>query len=358
MLVIEPYLGNPKRILEILSGAKVTVLAIVFSMATWGVQQISDNHSSRLSTLFSRNPDFKAIFGLYITSITLDLALVHHLPDFSNLVFLALALNLTCVVGLWIFIKNAVYQTTPEGVMKSIKRDLSPKEYIRRMRTLKDKEYGASNPLLPVFTMTISASSNNESVTAKDGVKLIEDICSDVLDYITDLEDQKRFSDVEGDLFKPVLEDYLPEMALKSAETDNDKISRKIIRLEHSLGAKGLSFEDQLVSVQAASGLSTLLMKRPSREKATIHRYAVEELGDLMSDTVVYAAEHKDSDDLDQMLSRANYMISTFNQMDLLVRRDEEISRVYEGIFRDYFRQLEEVQVALINNFASEAKRS
>jgi len=136
------------------------------------------------------------------------------------------------------------------------------------MRTLKDKEYGASNPLLPVFTMTISASSNNESVTAKDGVKLIEDICSDVLDYITDLEDQKRFSDVEGDLFKPVLEDYLPEMALKSAETDNDKISRKIIRLEHSLGAKGLSFEDQLVSVQAASGLSTLLMKKTFKRES------------------------------------------------------------------------------------------
>jgi uncharacterized membrane protein len=115
---------NTRLFLSALTGAQAGVLAIVFSVTVIGVQLIANKYSPRMISLFTEFPIFIFTFGLFIFSIAVDLGLLYTVPENHSHIHAAgigaaSGLGLTAAYALFIFVRTAITQSTPEGAVEA-----------------------------------------------------------------------------------------------------------------------------------------------------------------------------------------------------------------------------------------------
>jgi hypothetical protein len=252
---------NTRFLLSALAGAQSGLLAIVFSVTVIGIQLVSTRYSPRMATQFTRAPIFVFTFLLFVLSVAVDLFLLYALPPrptaiYTASVFGASGLALVTVYTLFIFVREAIVQSTPDGAIDAFVSETTTDSYLRRVRKTVSDDSEYAHPMRPLYTLILSALSNGEQATVRKGMHEYGETCKNVLNEFRERDTfESEAHDVTRELFKPVLEDHLREIAIQAEEHgDNSSIS-DATELLYELGYAGLEIDGSGVTVQAQRGL-------------------------------------------------------------------------------------------------------
>lgn len=265
---------NTRALLSTLAGAQAAVLAIVFSITMVGIQLIASRYSPRMTSLFIRAPILTATFAVFVFSIAVDLSLLYVLPEiptrtYTGGVFLAGGLGVVTGGWLLVFIREMTHRSTPEGTIEAFTNSMTPGKYLKKVKESSSSESEHAHPMRPLYSMVMAALSNREHVTAKMALQAYGDRVEDVLEtYI----DDETFSEIERDeigyLFRPVLEEHLPDIALHAEEKEETDIVEQAAETIVEIGELGLKIqrieeegpeELDVVGMQAGWGLCDII---------------------------------------------------------------------------------------------------
>lgn len=260
---------NTRLFLSALAGAQAGVLAIVFSVTVIGVQLIANRYSPRMISLFTEFPIFIYTFGLFVVSIAVDLGLLYTVPvDYSRLhsagVGVASGLGLTAAYALFIFVRTAITQSTPEGAVDAFVSSMTTQKYLERVRESVDNDSETAHPMHPLYSLIMNALSNGERVTAERALHEYGELVQGIL---ADLEEREVFSEEERqvvkELFEPVFEEHLHDIALHAEEKEENQIVSEAVEWQYELGKDGLDLPEDTVANQAQYGLSDVIKDAP-----------------------------------------------------------------------------------------------
>ena len=261
--------ANTRLFLSGLAGAQAGVLAIVFSVAVIGIQLIATRYSPRMISLFTDSPIFVYTFCLFVLSVAVDLGLLYNVPQNSTRIFsagigTASGLAITAAIGLFVFVRTAIRQSTPEGAIDAFVSGMTSSKYLERVRESVDSESEVAHPMHPLYNLAMNALSGGERVTAE---KAVQEYGNLVRSIISELEDQDTFEDEENQvrrkLFKPVFKEHLRDIALHAEEQNENQIVSNAIEWQYELGKEGLDLEIDRIARQAQFGLSDVLRDAP-----------------------------------------------------------------------------------------------
>jgi len=261
--------ANTRLFLSGLAGAQAGVLAIVFSVAVIGIQLIATRYSPRMISLFTNSPIFIYTFGLFVLSIALDLFLLYNVPQnpirvYSAGIGVASGLGVTAAIGLFVFVRTAIRQSTPDGAIDAFVSDMTSAKYLEEVRESVESDSEVAHPMHPLYNLAMNALSSGERVTAEKAVKEYGNLVSSI---ISELEDQNVFEDgenqVKRQLFKPVIKEHLHDIALHAEEQNENQIVSNVVEWQYELGKDGLDLGIDRVARQAQFGLSDVLRDAP-----------------------------------------------------------------------------------------------
>ncbi|MFB6292033.1 MAG: DUF2254 family protein [Candidatus Nanohaloarchaea archaeon] len=256
--------ANIRFFLSALAGAQAGVLAIVFSVTVIGVQLVSGRYSPRMISLFVESRLLAFTFFVFVVSIAVDLWLMLFVGSPPGAlaqtgVYAAAGLGVVATASLFVFIKQALYQSTPEGAIEAFLDDLTTSRYLDRVRRSVDDDIQRVHPMRPLYSLVMSALSNRERATAELGLEKYGEKCLDVAADIEEHDLYPEEREVARELFKPVLDEHLHDIALHAEEQDENKLVVEAVQFQRKLGAAGLQFDDDTISRQTVSGLVNVI---------------------------------------------------------------------------------------------------
>lgn len=332
--------GNARSVLMVLGGALASVLAIVFSVAILGIQLVATRYTARATSLFAEDSIFQFTFGIFVAAVGLDILALMFLPaQTSNLltgVLLSIVgINMAAVVFLYYFIQSSAKLNTPEGILRALDSKLTPDRYRDEVKQYLEKD--VPHPLHAAYGMAVSAMSNQESATAEQAVKKIRTV---TLRVIRDLYPEEGRNDTTTkQLFEPVLEDFLPEIAVSATERGEDTVSRRAVSAEADLLEAGVETKNEFVPSIGMNGYANILRElEPVEESYGL----IQRVFKRMSKLVTLVAEKPAPSTTGHMLLRIR------SHVDRLFRWDLDVW-VYREILREYFDNLEDVQKSLLD---------
>lgn len=336
---------NARSVLMVLGGALASVLAIVFSVAILGIQLVATRYTARATSLFAEDSIFQFTFGIFVAAVGLDVLALLFLPaQTSNLLTAVLlsivGINIAAVIFLYYFIQSSAKLNTPEGILRALDSKLTPDRY--RAEVKQYLEIDVPHPLHAAYGMAVSAMSNQESATAEQAVKKIRMV---TLRVIRDLNPEEDGNDpTTKQLFEPVLEDFLPEIAVSATERGEDTVSRRAVSAEANLLEAGLETKDEFVPSIGMNGYANILRElEPVEESYGI----IQRVFKRMSNLVTLVAEKPAPSTTGYMLLRIR------SHVDRLFRWNLDIW-VYREILREYFDDLEDIQKSLLDEYGEE----
>lgn len=352
--VTEPE--NTRFLLSGLAGAQAAILAIVFSVTVIGVQLIGTRYSPRMVLQFTKSPIFLYTFCLFVLSIGVNLLLLYTVPDPTTRahtagVFTAGGLGVATISSLLVFVQSAIRQSTPDGAIDAFASILTTDRYVSEVQESVETESENAHPLRPLYTMTMNAISQGERVTAEKALHTYRELAEETL---SELQDRDAFEEEERDVvtefYEPVLEEHLRDIALNADEQDEHRIVRNATELQHDLGASGLDIEDDIVSWQAASGLSNVVLKAPVDTGSFIaNNNAWEQQGELLEDaathprpSIVYAISSSVKNDIQRQLWKVHDIGWYGNSMRNLYGSMEN---AHTALIEEYGEAIEEVDM-------------
>ncbi|KAA9396311.1 DUF2254 domain-containing protein [Haloarcula sp. CBA1130] len=127
--------SNGQQVFATLASIQAAIFAIVFSVVVLGIQLSTSRYSTRLANLFRSDGGYKKTVGIFVASIGIDviglLAFTHVSPfTLRLLTSLALGLAIVSFTVLYFFVDRTLEQTTPEGIIKRVKQELTPQQII------------------------------------------------------------------------------------------------------------------------------------------------------------------------------------------------------------------------------------
>jgi len=338
---------NARSSLMMLGGALASILAIVFSVTILGIQLVATRYTARATSLFTEDPVFRSTFSMFVAAVSLDLLLLLSLPTAPDsfvtaVVFAVGGINLAAIVVLYYFIQSSAKRNTPEGILSSIDEKLTPTQFRSGVKEYLSDGPDTPHPLHAVYGMAISAMSNQESATAEKAVKKLRSITLRALRSLGP-EDSKDDT-VTEQMFKPVLEDYLPEIAVSATEHGEDTVSRRAVSALSSIAEAGVDTHSEFVAHMGRNGFSDILREADPVEESSglILRSFTQ-----MSSLIVRIAEKPAPKTTGRML------LGIRNEVDRLFRHDLELW-VYRDLMLEYFEDLESIQSSLIDKFGEE----
>lgn len=261
---------NTRLFLSGLAGAQAGVLAIVFSVTVIGIQLIATRYSPRMISLFTDSPIFICTFSLFVFSIAVDLGLLLAIPEsYSRLhvagVGAAAGLGLTAAITLFVFVRTAIRQSTPDGAIDAFVSRMTTEKYLSEVRKSVESDAELAHPMHPLYNLIMNALSSGERVTAG---KALQEYGSLAQKTLSDLDDCDVFSEEEErqvitQLFEPVFKEHLHDVALHAEEQDEIQLVGDATEWQYELGNDGLDFSDDTVARQAQFGLSDVLRDAP-----------------------------------------------------------------------------------------------
>jgi hypothetical protein len=344
---------NTRLFLSTLAGAQAGVLAIVFSVTVIGIQLIATRYSPRMISLFTDSPIFIYTFALFIFSIAVDLALLFSVPA-SPLrihtagVVAASGLGVTAAAALFVFVRTAIQQSTPDGAIDAFISGMTTEKYLSQVKQAIENDSETAHPMHPLYNLTMNALSGNERVTAEKALQEYGDLVQEVL---TDFEDQDVFSTEDRKVitssFKPVFKEHLHDIALHAEEKEENQIVGNATEWQYKLGKEGLDFSDDIVARQAQFGLSDVLRDAPVETGTlTSSNKAWEQLGQFLVDAsekpkpgIVWNI----SSSIETGVSRQLWKVSDV--------------RWYEYSMTDLYRRMKSSQEALLDHYGDDVAR-
>lgn len=221
---------NTRLFLSALVGAQAGVLAIVFSVTVIGIQLIATRYSPRMISLFTDSPIFIYSFALFVFSIAVDLALLFSVPEspwriHRAGVVAASGLGVTAAVTLFVFVRTAIQQSTPDGAIDAFISGMTTEKYLSQVKQSVENDSETAHPMHPLYNLTMNALSGSERVTAEKALQEYGDLVQDTL---ADLENQDAFSQedrkVVKQLFEPGFKEHLHDIALHAEEKEENQI--------------------------------------------------------------------------------------------------------------------------------------
>lgn len=338
---------NTRLFLSTLARAQAGILAIVFSVTVIGIQLVATRYSPRMISFFTSSPIFLFTFGLFIVSIAVDLTLLFTVPSgFSHLhsagVMAASGLGLSSAIALYIFVRTAIRQSTPDGAIDAFVSGMTSEKYLDQVRESVDSDSETAHPMHPLYNLTMNALSGGERVTAERALQEYGDLVQGVL---ADLEEQDIFSDedrkVVRKLFKPVFMEHLHDIALHAEEKEENQIVSEATEWQYKLGKDGLDLSEDIVARQAQLGLSDVLKDAPVESGSLVSsNNAWDHLGQLLVD----ASEKPKPGIVWDIASSIETGVSR------QLRKVSDI-RWYEYSMTDLYRRMESAQEALLEHY-------
>lgn len=342
---------NTRFLLSALASAQAGILAIVFSVAILGIQLVATRYAPRAISLFTEAPIFLYTFGAFIISIGIDLILLYTVPtpitrQFIALLYFAAGLAVISALSLYEFIRWAPEQSTPEGIINAIRRNLPPEEYRRKTEAYLVDDSRPPHPIHPLYSVATSALSNGEPATAETAVSTIQSITANALTElkVESLDPQKSST---THLTEPVLKRYLPGIALRALETEEFGIVRGAVDATADLGDVGLESSIDFVATQTGDGFAEMVKDAPeSTNGQRLVRRAFHEFGELVTDT----SDSPSPSSTNHLLSRLNHWVTVV----LFNRSVDEDVYPYPRLLREYLWNLHTVESNLLQHHAEE----
>jgi hypothetical protein len=339
--------SNVRPFLSGLGRTQAGVLAIIFSVTILGIQLVASRYSPRLISLFVRAPIFLFTFAIFVFSTAFDFWLLYNLPSnatplFIGGTYMAGGFSIVAVLSLYEFLRTIPKRMTPEGIIIAFASNLLPSEYRRRVEEAMPNDSTEVSPLHPLYSLVMSALAEDEWVTAERGVNYIHTISEDTIWQLSAdgslTYPANRFS---REAFNPVLRGYLPVIATRAFNEDENELVSHAIRSLSEIGQTGVEVYRSYVAEQAARGLTNTIREAPpTTEGNTIRRPAFRQLGELLK----VVSEQPNPRTLWRILSTADH------QMNVLFRKDAD-RYVYGNVLVRYFTDLKAVQETLLGHY-------
>ncbi|TQQ79191.1 DUF2254 domain-containing protein [Halonotius terrestris] len=280
--------GNGQQVLTTLASIQAAVFAIVFSVIILGIQLSTSRYSTRLADLFRTDIVYKKTVGVFATSLAVDVAV---LTAFNHLTPYLLRFSLSYAIGLatasffllYFFVDRTLEQTTPEGIIKRVKQELTPSQIISDAESA-DNDSSETDPFLVPVSIIRSAINDRDVPAATQGLNVIDEQVGRLLKHVS--TDQLREDKSVGDSVEELCKNRLHNAGEKAVEEDLDEVGTETVSTISSIGCNAVDQQHEPVAVHSSQGLSKLV-------------------GTVGFDTVSEKTRQKAVDDAGEMLKEA-----------------------------------------------------
>lgn len=252
---------NGQQVLTTLASVQAAVFAIVFSVIILGIQLSTSRYSTRLADLFRSDSAYKKTVGIFAGSLGVDVATLLFFPSLGTyalrlLMFLAVSLSVASFVVLYFFVDRTLEQTTPEGIIKRVKKELTPRQIIEDAKAA-DDDPSETDPFLIPFSIIRSAIDDRDIPAATRGLHVIDAQVEELLKFVS--TDQVEEDTPVCDSLEELSTNRLPIAGEKTVDEDFGEVGLEIVNTLSSIGRNAVNHGHEPVAVHSSQGLGKLV---------------------------------------------------------------------------------------------------
>ncbi|WP_193310487.1 DUF2254 family protein [Halorubrum halophilum] len=253
--------SNGQQVFATLASIQAAIFAIVFSVVVLGIQLSTSRYSTRLANLFRSDGGYKKTVGIFVASIGIDviglLAFTHVSPfTLRLLTSLALGLAIVSFTVLYFFVDRTLEQTTPEGIIKRVKQELTPQQIISDAEAA-DDDPSETDPFLVPVSIVRSAIDDRDVPAVTRGLNVIDNHVEELLKFVS--TEQVEDETPVGDSLEELCTNRLPSAGEKAADEDLGEAGSKTVDTLSSVGSNAVEQSHGPVVVHSSQGLGKLI---------------------------------------------------------------------------------------------------
>lgn len=282
--------------LRTLATTEASVLAIVFSVTVVSLQLVVTRYSSRLTSLFIKEPLYRITFTLFICAVAFDLLALYLLPASMNrttnaAVGVAFALAGAAAITLYRFIQLVIQRSSPDELITAlVERELRPAKYLPERPD--DLRTATVHPLRPLYSTVSRATELAEYRTAKKGVEALQTVLNNTFAYLRANHDMDEAHEFAEAVSEEIFTEYFPEIIEQVfSHEQHGLISDTTDAVEQiTLNVLHLGFTD--VAEHATEGLSDVFNDVPHTWEGNRLRKPVSETLVRLTEVTASAADY------------------------------------------------------------------
>jgi len=252
---------NGQQVLTTLASVQAAVFAIVFSVVILGIQLSTSRYSTRLADLFRSDSAYKKTVGVFAGSLGIDVAALLLFPNLGTyalrlIVFLAVGFSAASFVVLYFFVDRTLEQTTPEGIIKRVKQELTPSQIVEDAEAA-DDDPSETDPFLVPVSIVRSAIDDRDVPAATRGLNVIDDQVVELLKSMS--TDQIEKDTPVGDSVEELSTNRLPSAGEKTVDEDLGEAGSETVGTISSIGSNAVKLDHEPVAVHCSQGLGKLV---------------------------------------------------------------------------------------------------
>ncbi len=198
-----PFQINPNNALYLLSTlaqAQAAIIAIVITLTLVAVQLSAQTYSPRVIDVFKEFADFWFMIYVYGISIFVDIIVLYFVPEnaqikyinFNYIVNFSLALSFSTFTMLIPYMWRTMDLLKPRNIIEQLSKKIIKEEFIKTVTEKYNRnKYQYSimslvndeDQIVPLIDVTKNAIRSDDITTARDGIKELEIILCDLLNY-------------------------------------------------------------------------------------------------------------------------------------------------------------------------------
>ena len=191
---------NARYLLSALAQAQAAIIAIVITLTLVAVQLSAQTYSPKVIDVFKEFADFWGMLTLYGVSIFVDIIVIYFIPDvvyeknigFNSFVNFSVILAFFSVTALIPYMWRTMDLLKSRNIIDKLSEKISKKEFkdsIDEKYQLNRSQYsimllaGDDDQIVPLVDVIKKAIRSDDTTTARDGIKKLENILCELLDY-------------------------------------------------------------------------------------------------------------------------------------------------------------------------------
>jgi hypothetical protein len=278
---------NGQQVLTTLASVQATVFAIVFSVVILGIQLSTSRYSTRLANLFRSDLAYKKTVWIFAGSLGVDVAALLLFPRLGThplrlMMFLAVGLSAASFVVLYFFIDRTLEQTTPEGIIKRVKQELTPNKIVEDAEAA-DDDPSETDPFLVPVSIVRSAIDDRDVPAIIRGLNVIDNQVEELLNFIS--TDQVEEDTPVGDSLEELSTNRLPSAGEKTVNEDLNEAGSETVDTLSSIGSNAIEQDHEPVVVHSSKGLGKLIASVGSDTTSEqIRKEAIDESAEMLEE--------------------------------------------------------------------------
>ena len=252
---------NGQQVLTTLASVQAAVFAIVFSVVVLGIQLSTSRYSTRLADLFRSDSAYKKTVGIFAVSLGVDITTLLLFPYLGTyalrlMVFLAVGLSAASFVVLYFFVDRTLEQTTPEGIIKRVKQELTPRQIVEDAKAA-DNDPSETDPFLVPVSIVRSAIDDRDVPASTRGLNVIDNQVEELLKFVS--TDQIEEDTPVVDSLEELSTNRLPSAGEKTVDEDLSEAGSETVDTISSIGSNAVEQGHEPVAVHNSQGLGKLV---------------------------------------------------------------------------------------------------